>query len=230
MTALLDELNALGVTVADPADAVPILRALMPERVDLIRKCERDSAMPAYEFLWFDLETTGLNPREGLILEFAAVLCEDARGDDFAEVAAYTGAIHYTPDVLAVALIDERVREMHTRNDLWRDVAASTTTIGEVDAFLVALADGLTGGKKHAITLAGNSVHFDLAWARVFLPLFAEYLSHRVFDVSTLTRAVRSWGPEGVVWPKAEAHRALADVRESIALAREARRAMGWSC
>ncbi len=39
-----------------------------------------------HRFLWLDLETTGIDPAAGLILEYAAVLCDDAR-DDFARVA-----------------------------------------------------------------------------------------------------------------------------------------------
>ena len=179
------------------------------------------TAAPTHEFLWFDLETTGLDPHKGRVLEFACALCEDARGDDFAIVQEYTAAIRCE----APGEVDPAVLRMHTRNGLWAACEASTTTLAEVDAFLAALCASLTT-RKHAITLAGNSVHFDLAWARVHLPAFAECLSHRVFDVSTLQRCCDSWAPAAVAWPRAEAHRALDDVHESIARARLARKAM----
>lgn len=182
--------------------------------------------MKSHEFLWLDLETTGLDPARGALLEFAAVLCEDARGDDFAIVQSFSGVVHHDVAALASFPIDVAVTSMHTKNGLWHDVAASTTTLAEVDAFLAELAASLTGGRKRAVTLAGSSVHFDLAWSRVHLPRFAEFLSHRVFDVSTIRRAVDAWATSPVVWPTRDAHRALDDITATIAEARVARRAM----
>jgi len=178
-----------------------------------------------HQFLWLDLETTGLDPARGRILEFAAVLCEDAAGDDFAITRSYAGVVHYDAAVLDSLVIDTRVVDMHTANGLWRDVAASTTRPHEIDEFLAALADELTGGALHAVTLAGSSVHFDLAWCCVHLPAFRERLSHRVFDVSTLRRAAEAWAP-ATVWPVRDAHRALSDITASIAEARVARAAL----
>ena len=180
----------------------------------------------AHEFLWLDLETTGLDPSHGLVLEFAAVLCEDARGDNFAVVQQFSGVIHHHKDRIECVRPDSYVIAMHEANGLWNDVEASTTDRAEVDAFLTMLADNLAPGRKHAITLAGSGVHFDLAWCREHFPDFAERLSHRVFDVSTLRRAVDAWGPKDVIWPTRNAHRALADVLATIEEARVARRAM----
>ena len=187
---------------------------------------ELEQTMQAHQFLWFDLETTGLDPATGRVLEFAAVLCEDARGDDFAVVQQFSGVVHVDRETLRALPLDLAVVKMHHANGLWAAVRESTTTIAEVDAFLAALAESITGGRKRAITLAGSSVHFDLAWCRVHMPAFAEYLSHRVFDVSTLRRAVDSWAPAPVEWPRRDAHRALDDVLASIAEARVARAAL----
>ena len=183
--------------------------------------------MKAHEFLWLDLETTGLDPRAGVVLEFAAVLCEDGEGDDFAIVQSYTGAVHHSQEALASLTIDTRVDEMHARNDLWADVAASTTTTEEVDAFLTALAKSLTP-RKRSIVLAGSSVHFDRAWCAVHFPEFAKCLSHRVFDVTTLRRAVEAWAPKQE-WIARDRHRALDDVMATIQEARIARHAMGFA-
>lgn len=180
----------------------------------------------SHQFLWFDLETTGLDPARGRVLEFAAVLCEDAKGDDFAIVQQFSGVVGATGDEIAALHVDPFVQKMHHHNGLWAEVLASTTTIEQVDEFLAALAESAAPGQK--VMLAGNSIHFDLAWCRVHMPRFAERLSHRVFDVSTLWRAIEAWGPT-IEKPKREAHRALADVLESIDYARVARRAMGWA-
>lgn len=63
-------------------------------------------------------------------------------------------------------------------------------------------------------TLAGASVHFDLGFLRVHMPRLARELSHRVYDVSAVALFCRSLGMPKL--PKAEAHRAMPDVLESI--------------
>jgi len=181
--------------------------------------------MTAHEFLWLDLETTGLDPATGLILEVAAVLCEDARGDDFSAPLWASTAVYHTPEALAAVAIDDFVRRMHTSNGLFADVRESRVSIEDVDMVLETTCEHLAPGRKHAITLAGSSVHFDLAWVRVHLPKTAERLSHRVFDVSTLRRAVDSWGPK-VEWPVRDTHRALPDIMATIEEARLARAAL----
>lgn len=183
-----------------------------------------------HQFLWFDLETTGLRADAGVILEFAAVLCEDDHDGDFAIVQSYTGVIHHAATDLAALQILDPVTRMHAHSGLWLDVDTSTTTIEEVDAFLESLAESLAPGRHHAISLAGYGVFFDLAWSRVHLPRFADRLSHRVFDVSTLIAAARSWGPGFTPTPDADkAHRALPDVMRSIEQAIELRALMGWA-
>jgi oligoribonuclease len=179
-----------------------------------------------HQFLWLDLETTGLDPASGVPLEFAAVLCEDARGDDFRVVQSFTSAIHHEVDALDALRIDRTILDMHAANGLWKDVQLASVSVADVDAFLAALAADLTGGRERAVRLAGSSVHFDLAWCRVHFPTFARYLSHRVLDVTTLRAAVDAWAPAPVAWPKRDAHRALADIMASIAEARVARAAM----
>lgn len=185
--------------------------------------------MPAHQFIWLDLETTGLDARAGLLLEFAAVLCEDSVGDDFAIVQQYTGVVHHSKEALDAVPLDQAVMKMHHENGLWAAVRASTVKLEDVDTFLAALASGLCNGVHRSIVLAGSSVHFDLAWCRVHTPQFAQYLSHRVFDVTTLRRAVEAWSrsPTPIVWPVRNSHRALPDILESINEARVARRAMG---
>jgi oligoribonuclease (3'-5' exoribonuclease) len=67
--------------------------------------------------------------------------------------------------------------------------------------------------------LAGSTIGFDRRWLRHHMPRLEELFNYRSIDVSTLTELAKRWAPaiyEGR--PKAgKAHRALADVRESIA-------------
>jgi oligoribonuclease (3'-5' exoribonuclease) len=181
-----------------------------------------------HEFIWFDGETTGVLNHEpgglyngGQLLEWAVVLCRDAAGCDFGVEQEYTAAIRQDLDLLCM---DPYVRDMHTTNGLLAACAVSAMTHDYCDEFLLDLCCELTGRKQPKnLTLAGDSVHFDLAWIGAFLPKFRSCLSHRVFDTSTLKRCGDSYVPGYVHPPKAASgsaeaeHRALADAHASIA-------------
>ncbi len=174
------------------------------------------AATPKHQFLWFDLETTGLDPHECSILEWAAVLAEDDRDGDMTPVHEYTAVVKCTESKLHFEL-DDYVRRMHTKNGLLTECLESdAVSLEESDAFLYGLAEELAGPKPKGIVLAGASVHFDLSFVRVHLPRFASCLSHRVFDVSTLKAAERIWGDD-FANIKSDIHRALPDALASLA-------------
>jgi len=181
-----------------------------------------------HKFIWFDCETTGLLDASpgglygtGRLLEWAVVLCRDAAGCDFGVEQEYHAAIRQDMDLLSM---DPYVRDMHTASGLLEACAASAMTYDYCDEFLLDLCIELTGrAQPKNLTLAGDSVHFDLAWIGMFLPRFRSCLSHRVFDISTLKRCGDSYVPGYVHPPKAKSgspeaeHRALADTHASIA-------------
>ena len=177
--------------------------------------------MSAHQFLWLDLETTGLDPDKCRILEWAAVLANDGPDGDMSAVEEYTGVIGFGCSAYgagfkdlgaAMAEMDPFVVNMHTKNGLIQECTDSTDTLEEAESFLLGLAAEL--GAPRSIILAGASVHFDLSFLRVHMPRFAELLSHRCFDVSTLKMAEQSWA--GAPFAKAKAHRALPDILESL--------------
>lgn len=184
---------------------------------------------PRHQHLWFDLETTGLIPEEGLVLEWALALAEDDRGGSFEIVQEYTGVVHH-PAAKVEEACDARVTNMHTKNGLLAEVAASTTSLEDVDTFLQGVCQDLTGkAEPRGLELAGFSPHFDLAWVKVHLPKFAHALSHRVFNVSTLRRVAQVHFPEGALIEQQnpDRHRALDDVRASITYTRDWLAAVG---
>jgi len=68
------------------------------------------------------------------------------------------------------------------------------------------------------VYLAGNSVHFDHNFIQRRMPILGKRLSHRIVDVSSLALVCRNLNPRVYEFrpPKAHAHTALIDIRESI--------------
>lgn len=167
-----------------------------------------------HQFLWLDLETTGLDPREGKILEWAVVLAADDRDGDLEPVECFTDVVHL-PRAVTLSLCDDYVRKMHTDNGLIDACDEGGTTLAEAEDFLCSLLADL--GAKSAI-LAGSSVHFDLGWIRVHMPKLAKMLSHRVLDVSTLKIAERTYFEPSfcIEADRVPKHRALDDVLASL--------------
>lgn len=67
--------------------------------------------------------------------------------------------------------------------------------------------------------LAGSTVGFDRRWLKFHVPMLEALFSYRSIDVSSITELAKRFAPQvyGARPKAANAHRALADVRESIA-------------
>lgn len=184
-----------------------------------------------HNFLWLDLETTGLAPHDGEIAEWALVFADDGPGGTFEPVEAYGSVLYVSQDVWDRA--DSWIHKTHGGSGLIAEcLDPNATKLADAEDFLRSLlADKAPRGM---FTIAGNSPHFDLAWLRVHMPKLATRLSHRVFDVSTLRRALQEYHD-----PVADsclasvigepAHRAMADVHYSLAMARAVLGSTGWA-
>jgi len=162
---------------------------------------------------WMDLEMTGLDPGRHTIVEIATLVTDDdlsvvAEGPDLVVAA--------TPEQLAT--MDDFVREMHTRSGLLAAIEASTTTLEEAGrATLEFLRQHLPAART--VPLAGNSIGTDRRFLAAQLPEIEEFLHYRSVDVSTVKELCRRWYP-GVLRrapPKQTSHRAMDDVKESVA-------------
>jgi oligoribonuclease len=198
--------------------------------------------------VWLDLETTGLDPRIDSVLEVAAVVTDDDLREvaRFERVIHHEGIdrlAELRPEsedatfAKAAAGIDVVVARMHTANGLWRAIAESTHLLSDVDGDLAAflrqyavkvetLVDSVTGDSVKRVIkpqLAGSTISFDRSFLVEDLPLAHAELHYRNVDVTTLNELARRFWPEvhAACPRKLEiAHRAMADIEESIAVCR----------
>jgi oligoribonuclease len=162
--------------------------------------------------VWLDLEMTGLDVDRHVIVEIAALVTNDDLEpiDDGIDLI-----VHQPPSALAE--MDDFVRAMHTKSGLLPAIGASTLSLADAGAQVLEYVRAhVTEG---ASPLCGNSIGVDRRFLDRQLPELDRYLHYRSIDVSSFKELCRRWYP--AVYKarpgKAEAHRALADVLESIA-------------
>ncbi|MPY92258.1 MAG: oligoribonuclease [Acidimicrobiia bacterium] len=160
-----------------------------------------------------DLEMTGLDPTTDVIVEIATLVTDDdllvvAEGPDL--------VVHQSPEVLA--RMEPVVREMHTTSGLLERIATSTVSLSDAGA---ATLDFLRAHIPEARTvpLCGNSIGTDRRFLAAWLPDIEAFLHYRSVDVSTIKELAQRWYPADLeaAPAKASAHRALDDIRESVA-------------
>ena len=162
---------------------------------------------------WIDLEMTGLDPARHVIVEIATLLTDD----DLTIIAEGPDLVIHQP-AEALAEMDQVVVEMHTRSGLLPAIAASTTTLEEAGAATLAfLVEHVP--ESGTVPLCGNSIGTDRRFLAAYLPEIERYFHYRSVDVSTIKELSRRWYP-GVLSAaprKSGGHRALDDIRESVA-------------
>ena len=160
-----------------------------------------------------DLEMTGLEPADHVIVEIATLITDDdltiiAEGPDL--------VIHATEAQLAG--MDDFVRNMHERSGLLEQIRASETSLADAGAATLEFLKAHIP-EPRTVPLCGNSIGTDRRFLAAYLPEIEEFLHYRSVDVSTIKELARRWNPSVHKHApyKATSHRALDDIRESIA-------------
>jgi oligoribonuclease len=160
-----------------------------------------------------DLEMTGLDPTRNVIVEIATLVTDD----ELALVAEGPDLV-VNPGAEALTCMEDVVRSMHSKSGLLTAIEASTITLEEAGAATLAFI------KEHVpeprtVPLCGNSIGTDRRFLAAHLPEIEDWLHYRSVDVSTVKELARRWYPGTLAGApsKAGGHRALDDVRESVA-------------
>ena len=171
-----------------------------------------DIAAKDNRIVWVDLEMTGLDPSRHVIVEVAA-LVTDAELNIIDEGVDLV--VHATDAELAE--MDDFVTQMHSDNGLLDDIKASTVSLAEAEDAVLGLVEKHCD-PAHPAPLAGNSIATDRTFIRAQMPRLDAALHYRMIDVSTVKELARRWFPKVYFNQPAKgmAHRALADIVESI--------------
>ena len=162
--------------------------------------------------VWIDCEMTGLDLGHDALIEVAALVTDP----DLNVLGDGVDVVIHADDALLDGMV-EIVREMHGRSGLTEAVRASAVTVPEAEELILAYVKQHVP-EPHTAPLCGNSIATDRGFLARDMPSLDAHLHYRMIDVSSIKELCRRWYPRVYFGqpPKGLAHRALADIRESI--------------
>ncbi|NHI19838.1 oligoribonuclease [Phycicoccus endophyticus] len=171
--------------------------------------------------VWIDCEMTGLSLEADALVEVAALVT------DFDLTVLGDGVdVVVRPPEEALAQMGDFVREMHTTSGLLEELAEGTS-LEQAQSMVLDYVRAWVPEPGKA-PLGGNTVATDRAFLARDMPDLEAYLHYRIIDVSSIKELSRRWFPRAyfAAPTKSGGHRALADIRESIAELRYYREAV----
>jgi oligoribonuclease len=161
--------------------------------------------------VWIDCEMTGLSAHDSLI-EVAALVTDP----DLNVLGEGVDIVLHAGDEALAGMV-EIVRQMHAKSGLTDEVRRSTVTLTEAEDRVLEYVTKFVPEPRTA-PLCGNSIATDRGFIARDMPRLDTHLHYRMIDVSSVKELCRRWYPR-VYFGQPEkglAHRALADIRESI--------------
>ena len=161
--------------------------------------------------IWIDLEMTGLDPDNDVIIEMATIVT-DSQLNVLAEGPVI--AVHQSDEVLA--RMDEWNTRQHGGSGLTQRVRESRISTAEAERLTMEFLEQWVPKGKSPI--CGNSICQDRRFLYRQMPTLEAYFHYRNLDVSTLKELAARWAPQIMEgFKKGGTHLALDDIRDSIA-------------
>ena len=155
---------------------------------------------------------TGLSVQADEIVEIACIVTEA----DLTEIDAGISLV-VKPNDAPLAAMDPFVVNMHTVSGLLDEIPQGISLADAEQQVLDYVKQHVPEERK--APLAGSSVYVDRGFLSRYMPLLDAHLHYRLIDVSSIKELSKRWYPR-VYYASPEKtgnHRALSDIRESIA-------------
>jgi oligoribonuclease len=171
-----------------------------------------DVAESAGHLVWIDCEMTGLDLARDKLIEVAVLVT-----DSELNVLDPGLDLIIAADDADLDGMDDVVKEMHAKSGLTEEVRASSRTLAEAEQELLAYVKRFVPARRTA-PLCGNSIGTDRGFLARDMPELDDHLHYRMVDVSSVKELARRWFPRVYFAQPAKglAHRALADIIESV--------------
>ncbi len=158
------------------------------------------------KLLWLDMEMTGLDVQKERIIEVAAIVTDK----DFNTLDSFESVVFQENEILEK--MDDWNKNQHSKSGLIEKIpTAPSNEVVEKNL--------CTFVKKHfekePAILCGNSIGQDRKFIDAYMKDLSELLHYRMLDVTSWKLIM---GPRfNIKYEKKESHRALDDIKESIA-------------
>ncbi|NQZ56700.1 MAG: oligoribonuclease [Lentisphaeraceae bacterium] len=160
--------------------------------------------------VWLDLEMTGLCPEKDCILEIATIITDG----DLNIIAEGPEIVVHQPEE-ELAKMNAWCVKQHGASGLTEKVRQSEISLAEAEKQTVKFIKKHTGRTK--VPLCGNSIGQDRMFLLRYMPRITNQLHYRMVDVSSIKEMAKRWYPGFTQYEKKATHRAMDDIRESIA-------------
>nr|WP_275941610.1 oligoribonuclease [Planosporangium mesophilum] len=162
--------------------------------------------------VWIDCEMTGLDLASDALIEVAVVVTDP----DLKLLDDGIDVVIHADDTALDGMVDV-VRNMHARSGLTEAVRQSTVTLEQAEDIVLEYVRRHVPEPRTA-PLCGNSIATDRGFLARDMPRLDAHLHYRMIDVSSIKELTRRWYPRVYFGQPAKglAHRALADILESV--------------
>lgn len=159
---------------------------------------------------WIDLEMTGLDYQNDVILEIACIITNT----NLDVIAVGPNLIIHQPDEI-LNNMNEWCLQTHGASGLIEACKNSTITMAQAEEEVLTFLQKYCAEKT--TPLCGNTVWFDKLFLQKDMPRIIDFLHYRVVDVTAFKIMFNAWSSMPISFPKKNNHRALDDIHESIA-------------
>ena len=160
--------------------------------------------------IWIDLEMTGLNPDKERIIEIATLITDSQLN----VLAEGPNLIVNQPKSL-LDQMDDWNQNQHGSSGLIEGVKKSNVTEQMAEIETLNFISKYVGSKQSP--MCGNTVSHDRSFLVKYMPRLESYFNYRHIDVSSFKEAAVRWMNEAQVYEKDGSHRAMGDIKESVA-------------